>query len=60
MPDRDVLEDLEALREYLKGIWRVMVVYDMLVKEAGGDPNWEKECKVAFWFLFAVKWEVDH
>lgn len=48
--DKDVLEDMEALREYLKGIWRVMVTYDVVIREAGGDPEWEKACMDAFAF----------
>jgi hypothetical protein len=57
---RDVLGDLEVLREYLKGIWRVMVIYDVIIREAGGDPTWEKECEWAFNAMFGVRYEMDY
>jgi hypothetical protein len=57
---RDVFGDLEGLREYLKGIWRVMVIYDVVIREAGGDPTWEKECEWAFNTMFRVQYEMDY
>lgn len=44
---KDILEDREALAEYLKSIWRVLVVYDLVIREAGGDPDLEGECRRA-------------
>ena len=55
-PSRDVLEDLEGLQGYLKGIWRVMVTYDVVVREAGGDP---KECEWALGRMFGVRYEMN-
>ncbi|TLS27012.1 hypothetical protein PpBr36_05267 [Pyricularia pennisetigena] len=42
---KDVLADLDALKEYLKGVWKVLVVYDLVLREAGGDPDIEGECR---------------
>ncbi|KAK8877513.1 hypothetical protein PGQ11_002459 [Apiospora arundinis] len=42
---KDVLADMEGLKEYLKGVWRILVVYDLVVREAGGDPGLEEMCK---------------
>lgn len=44
---KDVLADLEGLREYLKGVWRILVVYDLVAREAGGDPGLEEVCKTS-------------
>ncbi|KAK6858642.1 hypothetical protein PG995_005206 [Apiospora arundinis] len=44
---KDVLADIAALQEYLKGVWRVLVVYDLVIREAGGDPALEIECRAA-------------
>jgi len=59
-PSRDVLGDLEGLSEYLKGVWRVMVTYDVVIREAGGDPTWERECEWAFRGMFGVRHEMDY
>jgi hypothetical protein len=56
---KDVLVDLEKLIEYLKGVWRVMITYDVVIREAGGDPRWEKECEFAFSFMFGVRYDLD-
>ncbi|KAK7946284.1 uncharacterized protein PG986_010605 [Apiospora aurea] len=42
---KDVLADMEGLKEYLKGVWRILVVYDLFVREAGGDPELADMCK---------------
>ncbi|KAK7991645.1 hypothetical protein PG988_000439 [Apiospora saccharicola] len=42
---KDVLADMGALKEYLKGVWRILVVYDLVAREAGGDPGLEEMCK---------------
>ncbi|TLD14697.1 hypothetical protein PspLS_11103 [Pyricularia sp. CBS 133598] len=42
---KDVLGDLDALKEYLKGVWKVLVVYDLVIREAGGNPDLESECR---------------
>jgi hypothetical protein len=55
--ERDILSDLERLREYLKGVWRLMVIYDLVIREAGGDPDWENECKQVFAWVFKVRYE---
>lgn len=46
VPNRDILEDIDGVRDYLKGIWRIMVTYDVVVREVGGDPAWEEECEM--------------
>ncbi|KAK8012145.1 SGNH hydrolase-type esterase domain-containing protein [Apiospora arundinis] len=33
---KNVLADRKALAEYLKGVWRVLVIYDLVLREAGG------------------------
>ena len=35
--------DYRRLQEYLKELFALMYRYDMLVRECGLDPNWEKE-----------------
>jgi hypothetical protein len=60
VPKRDVFVDMEAVREYLKGIWRVMITYDVVIREAGADPTWEKECEFFFSNLLGVRYEVDY
>ncbi|KAK8109494.1 hypothetical protein PG999_007631 [Apiospora kogelbergensis] len=42
---KDVLADMEGLKEYLKGVWRILVVYDLLAREVGMDPGLEEMCK---------------
>ncbi|KAK6852868.1 hypothetical protein PG995_011419 [Apiospora arundinis] len=44
---KDVLADREALAEYLKGVWRVLVIYDLVLREAGGDSDLETRCRQA-------------
>ncbi|KAH8684827.1 hypothetical protein BGZ60DRAFT_524026 [Tricladium varicosporioides] len=42
----DVLADIEKLKEYLKGLWRILVVYDLLMRETSEDSegeDWETE-----------------
>lgn len=39
---------MEALREYLKGVWRALVVYDIVIGEAGCDPDWDNELSCVF------------
>ncbi|RDW73662.1 hypothetical protein BP5796_07104 [Coleophoma crateriformis] len=50
VPYKDVLaeENMGAVREYLKGVWRVMVIYDIVIREAGGDPDWDHEFNSVF------------
>jgi hypothetical protein len=58
VPRGDLLEDLEQLTEYLKGVWRVMVTYDVVIREAGGDPKWEKECEFTIAYMFKVRYDM--
>ncbi|KAK7911123.1 hypothetical protein PG985_013604 [Apiospora marii] len=44
---KDVLADREALAEYLKGIWRTLVIYDLVLTEAGGSSGLETQCRHA-------------
>jgi hypothetical protein len=55
--ERDILSNLERLREHLKGVWKLMVIYDLVIREAGGDPDWENECKQVFAWVFGVRYE---
>jgi hypothetical protein len=38
----------------------VMVIYDVVIREVGGDPTWEKECEWAFNAMFGVRYEMDY
>lgn len=55
--EKDILSDLDRLKEYLKGVWRLMVIYDLVIREAGGDPDWENECKQVFSWVFGVRYQ---
>ncbi|KAK8054883.1 hypothetical protein PG993_000110 [Apiospora rasikravindrae] len=44
---KDVLADREALAEYLKGVWRVLAIYDLVLMEAGRDSDLETLCRHA-------------
>ena len=59
-PKKDVLGDMDELKEYLKGVWRIMVTYDLIIREEGGDPDWEGEFKRALWQMFSVRLEEDN
>ncbi|KAK7949036.1 uncharacterized protein PG986_009922 [Apiospora aurea] len=39
---KDVLADRDALAEYLKGVWRVLAIYDLVLTEAGGIRIWKR------------------
>ncbi|KAK7955173.1 hypothetical protein PG988_015867 [Apiospora saccharicola] len=52
---KDVLADREALAEYLKGVWRVLVIYDLVLNEAGGDSDLETQCRYAINDNFDLK-----
>lgn len=60
VPTNDVLADMDVAREYLKGIWRVMITYDVVITEAGGDPMWEEECEMVFQSILGVRYEVEY
>lgn len=40
---RDVFADITAIREYLKGLWRLMVTFDVIIGDAGDQFDWERE-----------------
>ncbi|KAK8012103.1 Brix-domain-containing protein [Apiospora arundinis] len=42
---RDVMANRPSLVEYLKGLWRVLITYDMVLREMGHMPDWEGCCK---------------
>ena len=46
--------DIKKLGEYLKEVWRVMVTYDVVIREAGGHPTWEMQCENAFHDMFGM------
>ncbi|KAK8011997.1 amidase [Apiospora arundinis] len=52
---KDVLADREALAEYLKGVWRVLVIYDLILREAGGNSDLETQCRQAINDNFDLK-----
>lgn len=52
---KDVMADTAALREYLKGVWRLLVIYDVVIREAGGDPDWEQEFQSCLRAKFGMK-----
>lgn len=52
---KDVLADREALAEYLKGVWRVLVIYDLVLREAGEDSDLETQCRYAINNNFNLK-----
>jgi hypothetical protein len=39
--ERDIFKDLPALKEALKGMWKMLVYCDMLFEDAGESINWE-------------------
>ena len=39
--ERDIFTDLPALKEALKGMWKMLVYCDMLFEDAGVTINWE-------------------
>lgn len=49
---RDVLADRAALADYLKALWRVLVVYVVVLREAGREPDMARYCKIALKDLF--------
>jgi hypothetical protein len=60
VPTNDVLANLDVAREYLKGVWRVMITYDVVIRETGGDPMWEEECEMVFQSILGVRYEVEY
>jgi len=57
---RDVMSEGEGdeLREYLKGLWRVFVAYEVFWKEVGIDVDWEDLLSKWLWMWFRVEWVV--
>ena len=60
VPTNDVLAHMDVVREYLKGVWRVMIAYDVVIREAGGDPMWEEECEMVLQSILGVRYEVEY
>ncbi|KAL3427738.1 hypothetical protein PVAG01_01247 [Phlyctema vagabunda] len=58
-PTNDVLADMEELKEYLKGVWRIMVTYDIILREEGQDPDWEDEFRSAMIHIYGAYFEYD-
>jgi hypothetical protein len=59
VPNRDIFEDMQGVKEYLKGVWRVMVTYDVIIREVGGDLAWQEECEGVFSYILRVRYEAD-
>jgi len=59
--EADPLEDGDALREYLRGLWKVMVLYDVLQREIGREVEWEKLVSEVLIELFPrlAVWDLD-
>ncbi|TLD11326.1 hypothetical protein PgNI_05347 [Pyricularia grisea] len=57
---KDVLADLDALKEYLKGVWKVLVVYDLVLREAGGNPDLANECRRMLHWSFLMRVDFEH
>lgn len=51
----EVFEDLELVQENLKKIFSLLYRYEMLVRECGLDPHWEREISRTMWFLWRTK-----
>ncbi len=60
VPTNDVLAHMEVVREYLKGVWRMMITYDVVIREAGGDPMWKEECEMVFRNILGVRYEMEY
>lgn len=58
----DCLADMAACRGYLKMLWRIMVVYDVVIREAGGDPDWVQEVLESLRCMFHIpsEWNEDY
>ena len=52
---RDATSDGSELREYLKGLWRVLVAYEVFWKEMGIDIDWEELLAYTFWLNLNVQ-----
>ena len=52
---RDVLSKGDELREYLKGAWRILVIYEVFWKEMGIDIEWEELLADTCWLKFKAQ-----
>jgi len=52
---RDVLIEGDELREYLKGAWRILVIYEVFWKEMGIDIEWEELLADTCWLKFKAQ-----
>ncbi|KAH6665400.1 hypothetical protein B0J14DRAFT_231592 [Halenospora varia] len=55
-----VLSDMGACEEYIKFLWRIMVVYDFVVREVGTDPDIAHETLCIFQSMFEIPYELDY
>jgi len=51
---RDVMSEAKELSEYLKGLWRTLVVYNVVWREMGVEVEWESLIANALWSRFMV------
>lgn len=59
MVEPDVLVDMNACQEYLKKLWRIMVIYDLVIREEGEDPDWVEEVIRLFSREYGIHYEID-
>jgi hypothetical protein len=57
--DLDILADMDACQEYLKKLWRIMVVYDLIIREEGDDPDWVEEVFCLFRMEYGIPSEIN-
>ncbi|KAF4625634.1 hypothetical protein G7Y89_g12533 [Cudoniella acicularis] len=55
----DLFSDMNACQEYLKSLWRIMVVYDLVIREGGGDPDMGQEITRSFQSMFQIPYEIE-
>ncbi|KAH8592152.1 hypothetical protein B0O99DRAFT_246905 [Bisporella sp. PMI_857] len=52
---KDVMVDIQELTEYLKGLWRVLVVYEVFWREMGVVVLWEELTAYRLWLQFPTQ-----
>lgn len=55
----DPLADMDAVQEHLKRLWRMVTVYDLVLREAGHDPDIEYLVLETFGKIFAIPYGWD-
>lgn len=55
----DVLDNMGACQEYLKKLWRIMIVYDLVIREEGDDPHWVQEIFHLFRMEYSIPSDIN-